>query len=157
MSQYLGRGSTSRGVLSINGALNMYVSKVPYLHTQEDIDVVIKGIENLQKAIAKVPGIIWEVPAPNVTARDFVNGVSKCPLPYSLSCLSANQFWRNNLGRIDSARVSIHPSNCTKKCEHRGCQSSTSLLNDRNRFRSQPQSAAQTIGSALLKSAPIAG
>ncbi|KAF2202979.1 cellobiose dehydrogenase-like protein [Delitschia confertaspora ATCC 74209] len=72
ISQYLGHGMTSRGVLSINGALNMYVSKLPYLHSQEDIDAVVKGIENLQRAIAKVPGIVWEVPGPNVTAREFV-------------------------------------------------------------------------------------
>jgi len=67
---------TSRGVLSINGALNMYVSKPPYLHTQEDVDAVVKGIENLQRAIAKIPEITWEVPAPGVSAKDFVASVS---------------------------------------------------------------------------------
>lgn len=75
MSQYLGRGSTSRGVLSINGALNMYVSKAPYLQTEADVEAVIASIEGLQKAIAKVPEIVWEVPAPNVTARDYVKSL----------------------------------------------------------------------------------
>lgn len=75
MSQYLGRGSTSRGTLSINGALGMYVSKAPYLQTEADLEAVIASIENLQKAIAKVPEIVWEVPAPNVTARDYVKSL----------------------------------------------------------------------------------
>lgn len=75
MSQYLGRGSTSRGVLSINGGLGMYVSKAPYLHTKEDLEVVIAGIKNLQAAIAKVPEIVWEVPGPNVTVEAYVNSV----------------------------------------------------------------------------------
>ena len=55
----------------------MYVSKAPYLQTKEDLEVVIQGIKNLQKAIAKVPEIVWEVPAPNVTVEDYVNGAGK--------------------------------------------------------------------------------
>ena len=77
MSQYLGRGSTSRGVLSIAGNLNMYVSTLPYLRTAGDLEAVVKGLENLQAAIATVPSIIWEVPAPGVNASDFVNSVSQ--------------------------------------------------------------------------------
>ncbi|KAF2465230.1 cellobiose dehydrogenase-like protein [Lindgomyces ingoldianus] len=79
LSQYLGRGSTSRGVLSINGALSMYVSKAPYLNTKEDLEVVIQGIKNLQKAIAKVPDIVWEVPGPNVTVEDYVKSLPLTP------------------------------------------------------------------------------
>lgn len=75
MSQNLGRGSTSRGVLSIAGDLNMYVSTLPYLRTAGDLEAVVKGLENLQAAIATVPSIIWEVPAPGVNASDFVNSV----------------------------------------------------------------------------------
>jgi cellobiose dehydrogenase (acceptor) len=77
MSQNLGRGSTSRGVLSIAGGLNMYVSTLPYLRTAGDLEAVIKGLENLQAAIATVPSIVWEVPAPGVNASDFVNSVSQ--------------------------------------------------------------------------------
>ncbi|OCL14160.1 cellobiose dehydrogenase, partial [Glonium stellatum] len=75
MSQYLGRGSTSRGVLSIAGGLNMYVSTLPYLRTAGDLEAVVKGIANLQAAIAKIPAIVWEVPAPSVSASDFVSTV----------------------------------------------------------------------------------
>jgi cellobiose dehydrogenase (acceptor) len=79
ISQYLGRGSTSRGALSINGALSMYVSKAPYLQTKEDLEVVIQSIKNMQKAIAKVPEIIFEVPSPNVTVEDYVKSLPLTP------------------------------------------------------------------------------
>jgi cellobiose dehydrogenase (acceptor) len=79
ISQYLGRGSTSRGALSINGALSIVVSKSPYLQTQEDTDAVIAGIKSMQKAIAKIPDIIFEVPAPNVTVEAYVASLPKTP------------------------------------------------------------------------------
>ncbi|KAF2276470.1 cellobiose dehydrogenase-like protein [Westerdykella ornata] len=79
ISQYLGRGSTSRGTLSINGALSMYVSKAPYLQTKEDLEVVIKSIKNMQKAIAKVPEIVFEVPSPNVTVEAYVASLPLTP------------------------------------------------------------------------------
>ncbi|KAF2734650.1 hypothetical protein EJ04DRAFT_512353 [Polyplosphaeria fusca] len=79
ISQYLGRGSTSRGTASINGALSMYVSKAPYLQNQADLDVVIQGIKNVQKFIAKVPEIVWEVPAPNVTVEAYVKSLPLTP------------------------------------------------------------------------------
>ncbi|KAF2113597.1 cellobiose dehydrogenase-like protein [Lophiotrema nucula] len=79
ISQYLGRGSTSRGILSINGALNMYVSKAPYLHDQADVDAVVAGIKNVQKFIATIPEIVWEVPAPNVTVEAYVKSLPLTP------------------------------------------------------------------------------
>lgn len=79
ISQYLGRGSTSRGALSINGALSIFVSKAPYLHTQEDVDAVVTGIKELQKAIAKIPEIVFEVPAPNVTVEAYVKSLPLTP------------------------------------------------------------------------------
>jgi cellobiose dehydrogenase (acceptor) len=79
ISQYLGRGSSSRGALSINGALGMFVSKAPYLNTQADTDAVIQGLKNIQKAIAKVPEITWEVPADNQTIEDYVASLPKTP------------------------------------------------------------------------------
>lgn len=80
ISQYLGRGSTSRGVLSINGGLGMYVSKAPYLQTKEDLEVVIQSIKNMQKAIATNKEIVFEVPPSNVTVEDYVKSV--CHLLY---------------------------------------------------------------------------
>lgn len=76
MSQYLGRGATSRGRMTITSGLNTVVSTVPYLRNDNDIDAVIKGIENLQEALSGVEGIEWLAPAPNVTAREYVEDVS---------------------------------------------------------------------------------
>ncbi|KAF1962546.1 cellobiose dehydrogenase-like protein [Byssothecium circinans] len=77
ISQYLGRGSTSRGSLSINGALGITVSKAPYLQTQADTDAVIAGIKSMQKAIAKNPSITWQVPVPGTTVEDYVASLPK--------------------------------------------------------------------------------
>ncbi|KAF2269322.1 cellobiose dehydrogenase-like protein [Lojkania enalia] len=79
ISQYLGTGTVSRGALSINGALNMFVSTPPYLQDKEDLAAVITSIKHLQQVISKVPGIVWEVPAANVTVEDFVNSIPKTP------------------------------------------------------------------------------
>ncbi|KAF2021311.1 hypothetical protein BU24DRAFT_19012 [Aaosphaeria arxii CBS 175.79] len=87
ISNYLGRGSTSRGALSINGALNIFVSKAPYLQTQEDFDAVVTSIKNLQAAMAKVPGIVFEVPAPNVTVEAYVKS-----LPLTAAARRANHW-----------------------------------------------------------------
>lgn len=87
VSNYLGRGSTSRGQLSINGALNMFVSKHPYLQTQEDFDAVVTSIKSLQKAFSSLPGIVWEVPAPNVTVEAYVKS-----LPLTANARRANHW-----------------------------------------------------------------
>jgi len=79
ISQYLGRGSSSRGAASITSALNMVVSKAPYLQTQADTDAIVTSIKNMQKAIAKLPAITWQVPAPGVTPEDYVASLPKTP------------------------------------------------------------------------------
>lgn len=79
MSQYLGRGAVSRGRMTISRSLNTVVSDVPYLKDEEDIEAVIKGIENLQKALEGVEGLVWEQPAPGVSAREYVENVSLDP------------------------------------------------------------------------------
>lgn len=76
MSQYLGRGAVSRGRMTISRSLNTVVSDVPYLKDEGDIEAVIKGIENLQKALEGVEGLVWEQPAPGVSAREYVENVS---------------------------------------------------------------------------------
>ena len=73
MSQYLGRGSVSRGRTTITKRLDMTVSVQPFLHNDFDKEAVIKGIENLQAALSNVPNLTWIVPPPNVTASDYVN------------------------------------------------------------------------------------
>lgn len=79
ISQYLGHGSTSRGALSINGALGIYVSKAPYLQTQADTDVVIAGIKSMIKAIKKNPAIEFEVPSADLTVEAYVASLPKTP------------------------------------------------------------------------------
>ena len=48
MSQYLGRGMTSRGQMSISATLSTVVSTVPYLRTPEDRAAVIQGLKSKQ-------------------------------------------------------------------------------------------------------------
>lgn len=75
ISQYLGHGSTSRGSLSINGALSIFVSKAPYLQNQADTDVVIAGIKSMMNAIKKNPAIEFQVPSANMTVEQYVASV----------------------------------------------------------------------------------
>lgn len=76
MSQYLGRGAVSRGRMTITSSLTTEVSEAPYLRDENDVEAVIKGIENLQAALSSVEGLEWAQPPANVTAREFVEGVS---------------------------------------------------------------------------------
>ncbi|KAI5919802.1 cellobiose dehydrogenase [Camillea tinctor] len=75
MSQYLGRGATSRGRMTITKALTTVVSTLPYLHDENDVQAVIQGIKNLQAALANVEGLTWQYPASNTTVEDFVNNM----------------------------------------------------------------------------------
>jgi cellobiose dehydrogenase (acceptor) len=76
MSQYLGRGSVSRGRMTITKALTTVVSTVPYLQDKNDVAAVIQGIKNLQGALSGVKNLTWDLPAPGTTVEDFVNNVS---------------------------------------------------------------------------------
>ncbi|KAH4104499.1 hypothetical protein HBI56_156500 [Parastagonospora nodorum] len=77
ISQYLGRGSTSRGALSINGALGMVVSKAPYLQNDADTSAVIAGIKSMMAAIKKNPLIEFQVPSANQTVEQYVASLPK--------------------------------------------------------------------------------
>ncbi|KAI6869342.1 cellobiose dehydrogenase [Hortaea werneckii] len=72
ISQYLGRGKTSRGRTVINGALDMTVSQVPYLNNEHDISAVAAGIESLKAALSKDPQIKIVFPAANTSTEDFL-------------------------------------------------------------------------------------
>ncbi|KAK1147204.1 hypothetical protein N8T08_001943 [Aspergillus melleus] len=74
ISQYLGRGLTSRGRMTLTTGLDTVVSTLPYLRDQEDVDAVIQGIKNLQNAL-KGTGLNWTYPAPNTTVEEFVNNM----------------------------------------------------------------------------------
>ncbi|KAF6794624.1 cellobiose dehydrogenase [Colletotrichum sojae] len=75
ISQYLGRGATSRGRMTIQANLGTVVSTLPYLRDQNDIEAVIKGIENVQAALKNVPNLNWTYPAAGTSVRDFVNNM----------------------------------------------------------------------------------
>ncbi|KAK9425521.1 putative Fungal cellulose binding domain-containing protein [Seiridium unicorne] len=75
MSQYLGRGSTSRGRMTITSGLSTIVSTLPYLNDENDVQAVIQGIKNLQAALANVQNLTWEYPTADESVEDFVNNM----------------------------------------------------------------------------------
>ncbi|KAL0942703.1 fungal cellulose binding domain-containing protein [Colletotrichum truncatum] len=79
ISQYLGRGATSRGRMTIQANLATAVSTVPYLRDPNDVEAVIKGIENIQGALKNVPNLNWTYPAAGTSVRDFVNNMLVSP------------------------------------------------------------------------------
>ncbi|PSK36656.1 Cellobiose dehydrogenase [Elsinoe australis] len=87
ISQYLGRGATSRGRLTITPGLTMTVSDVPYLKTDEDKAAVIQGIKNLRAALAQTPGVQLIYPSSNITVESFVENY-----PVTAGSRSANHW-----------------------------------------------------------------
>lgn len=87
MSQYLGRGSVSRGRATITPHLTMTVSTVPYLQNAGDIAAVISGIQHLQTALSTVPNLKWLVPDPGISVASYVNN-----LPVVASTRTANHW-----------------------------------------------------------------
>lgn len=83
MSQYLGRGSKSRGRMTITSGLSTRVADddVPYLKDDYDKQAVIQGILNLQLALSSVEGLNWSFPNASTTVEDFVDAVSDLLLP----------------------------------------------------------------------------
>jgi cellobiose dehydrogenase (acceptor) len=75
MSQYLGRGSTSRGRMTIRQGLDTFVSDPPYLKDVNDKLAVIAGIDNLRKTLAGYPNLKWAFPSANQTTQDYVDGI----------------------------------------------------------------------------------
>ncbi|TDZ27319.1 Cellobiose dehydrogenase [Colletotrichum spinosum] len=75
ISQYLGRGATSRGRMTIQANLGTVVSTDPYLRDKNDVEAVIKGIENVQAALKNVPNLVWNFPPAGTTVRDYVNNM----------------------------------------------------------------------------------
>ncbi|KAL1862980.1 hypothetical protein VTK73DRAFT_6524 [Phialemonium thermophilum] len=73
MSQYLGRGSKSRGRMTITPGLSTVVSDLPYLKDKYDRDAVVQGIKNLQNSLKSVANLTWTYPAPNITVEEFVD------------------------------------------------------------------------------------
>ena len=97
ISQYLGRGATSRGRTTINAALSMVVSKVPYLHNKHDIAAVAAGIETLKKSLSSDPAITMVYPPANQTTKQFLDSY-----PVSTSYRSANHWMGSCKMGLDS-------------------------------------------------------
>jgi len=87
MSQYLGRGATSRGRATITSSLSMTVSTLPYLQNANDLAAVITGIEHIQTALASVKNLTWLVPDPGISATEYVTN-----LPVVTSTRTANHW-----------------------------------------------------------------
>ncbi|TPX15813.1 uncharacterized protein E0L32_000147 [Thyridium curvatum] len=77
MSQYLGRGATSRGRMTLDPQLNTVVSIAPYLQNAEDREAVIKGIESLQASLKNVKNLTWITPPSNMTVAAYVDSLPK--------------------------------------------------------------------------------
>ncbi|KAI1816291.1 hypothetical protein GGS20DRAFT_248754 [Poronia punctata] len=75
MSQYLGRGTTSRGRMTIRKGLDTYVSDPPYLKDDNDRAAVVAGIDSLRKALTGYTGLEWAIPASNLTTDDYVDSI----------------------------------------------------------------------------------
>ncbi|KAI0134670.1 cellobiose dehydrogenase [Xylariales sp. AK1849] len=75
MSQYLGRGSTSRGRMAIKGDLSTVVATAPYLHTDGDKEAVLKSIDNVRAALANVKNLTWALPLANQSTADYVDSL----------------------------------------------------------------------------------
>ncbi|KAK4106178.1 carbohydrate-binding module family 1 protein [Parathielavia hyrcaniae] len=100
MSQYLGRGATSRGRMTITPSLTTVVSDVPYLKDNNDKEAVIQGIINLQNALKNVAGLTWNFPAPGTSPRDYVNNMVVSP-----SNRRANHWMGTNKMGTDDGRT----------------------------------------------------
>lgn len=87
LSQYLGRGKTSTGALSINPDLSVSVTDLPYTKTQGDIDAIVQGIKNVQAALKNNKDITVVYPAAGQTVEDFVSSY-----PVSTSARTANHW-----------------------------------------------------------------
>jgi cellobiose dehydrogenase (acceptor) len=81
LSQYLGRGSNSRGALTISGALTITVTDPPYLKTDGDKKAVVAGLTNLLKALATDSTIVVESPTNGTTPQQYVDNVSYLEFP----------------------------------------------------------------------------
>lgn len=79
MSQYLGRGATSRGRMTLTPALSTIVSDVPYLKDANDREAVIQGLANVQAALGRVAGLAFTYPNASVSAREYVEGMVVSP------------------------------------------------------------------------------
>ncbi|KAK0865739.1 hypothetical protein LTS02_005204 [Friedmanniomyces endolithicus] len=100
ISQYLGRGKTSRGRTVINGALAMSVSVLPYLNNEYDLAAVTSGLDFLKASLATDPAIKMVYPPSNQTTADFL-----AAYPITTGQRSANHWMGSCKMGLDSGLV----------------------------------------------------
>ncbi|KAL3295036.1 cellobiose dehydrogenase [Colletotrichum asianum] len=72
ISQFLGRGGTSVGAVTIHPDLTMSISTLPYQQTNEDKAAIIHSIKNLMKALSTDPDIVFTHPPANMTVEQYI-------------------------------------------------------------------------------------
>ncbi|KAF5485339.1 Cellobiose dehydrogenase [Colletotrichum siamense] len=72
ISQFLGRGGTSVGAVTINPNLTMSISTLPYQQTKEDKAAIIASIKSLMKALSTDPDIVFTHPPANMTVEQYI-------------------------------------------------------------------------------------
>jgi hypothetical protein len=87
ISQYLGRGKTSRGRITITPSLSMTVSELPYVNTDGDVAAIVQGIKNLKDVVAKNSKLTMKYPTATQSVEDFV-----AAYPNSVSARTANHW-----------------------------------------------------------------
>ncbi|KAK5711780.1 hypothetical protein LTR17_018223 [Elasticomyces elasticus] len=100
ISQYLGRGKTSRGRTVISGNLAMSVSDLPYLNNEHDLAAVASGIDFLKTSLAKDPAIKMVYPSANQTTAEFL-----AAYPVTTGQRSANHWMGSCKMGVDSGLV----------------------------------------------------
>ncbi|KAK4895697.1 hypothetical protein LTR27_006178 [Elasticomyces elasticus] len=100
ISQYLGRGKTSRGRTVISGNLAMSVSHLPYLNNEHDLAAVASGIDFLKTSLAKDPAIKMVYPSSNQTTAEFL-----AAYPVTTGQRSANHWMGSCKMGVDSGLV----------------------------------------------------
>ncbi|KAK3622679.1 hypothetical protein LTR56_022058 [Elasticomyces elasticus] len=100
ISQYLGRGKTSRGRTVISGNLAMSVSDLPYLNNEYDLAAVASGIDFLKTSLAKDPAIKMVYPSSNQTTAEFL-----AAYPVTTGQRSANHWMGSCKMGVDSGLV----------------------------------------------------
>jgi len=100
ISQYLGRGATSRGRTTITAGLNMVVSTVPYLHDKNDVAAVATSIDNLIASLKKDPLIKVVYGPTNQSTADWL-----ASYPLTTGARSANHWVGSCKMGLDSGLI----------------------------------------------------
>lgn len=100
ITQYLGRGKTSTGRVTMTPNLDLDISTLPYINTAEDKAAIIAGINKVRKAFSNSSTISVVYPAANQTTEDFLTAY-----PLTVSERTANHWIGTAKMGLDSGLV----------------------------------------------------